>query len=228
MKSIKQNSFRGCSVGITGGSDLWSTPLRWGLRCHVMHTKFREYSKRRSNNIAVNNSIIWEAALSLLLIAGIHEVRRWDGLRWHDVLSKLHHDRFRHSSNIKVINSAIWEAVLLMLLMGEVCEISRRDDLRWHDILTKLHENWGRHSNSIEVIASTVWEVAVLDLLMGWIYEVRRSNGIRCHYILVHTTYDKVRFRRSKVFFWWGYTHTDTDTCTARWCHRRHKPSFIF
>jgi hypothetical protein len=29
MKSIKQNNFGGCSIGITDGSDLGSAPLRW-------------------------------------------------------------------------------------------------------------------------------------------------------------------------------------------------------
>jgi hypothetical protein len=61
---------------------------------------------------------IWEAAVLVLLMGGIYDVRQWDGLRCHDTHTKFNKDWVRHSSNIKLIASAAWVAAMLVLLMG--------------------------------------------------------------------------------------------------------------
>jgi hypothetical protein len=86
MKSVKQYNLRGCSVGITVGIDLLSTPLGWPQ---------------------VITSTIRGAAMLVLLMEWIYEICPSDGLRCHDIHTKSHNDRFRHSSNIKGITSKI-------------------------------------------------------------------------------------------------------------------------
>jgi hypothetical protein len=52
MKSVKQYNLRGCSVGITDGRDLRSTPLRWP-QWHDIRTKFRYDRWSHSGNVKV-------------------------------------------------------------------------------------------------------------------------------------------------------------------------------
>jgi hypothetical protein len=81
--------------------------------------------------------------MSVLLMWGIYDVRRWDGLRWHDKCTKFNEDCFRHLSNIMVITATIWEAVMLVSLIEGIYELRRWDCFMWHDILTEFHEDWG-------------------------------------------------------------------------------------
>jgi hypothetical protein len=45
--------------------------------------------------------------MSVLLMGGIYEVRRFDGLEWPNIRTKFHYELFGHSSNIKAIAAKI-------------------------------------------------------------------------------------------------------------------------
>jgi hypothetical protein len=60
----------------------------------------------------------------VLLIGGIHDIRRSNGLRWHDVHTKFHGDQFKYLRNITVITATIEETVMLVLLTEEINEVS--------------------------------------------------------------------------------------------------------
>jgi hypothetical protein len=92
---------------------------------HDIHNKFHGNLFRHSSNIKVITSTNSDAAVLVLLMGMIYEVRCADGLRWHDIHTKFHSDLFRHSGNIKVITITISEAVVLVLLMGRIYEVRR-------------------------------------------------------------------------------------------------------
>jgi hypothetical protein len=71
---ILPKNLRGCSVGITEERDLLHS--HWdSLRCHDIHNKFHDARFRRSANIKLLNSTVWEAAVLMLRTTGIYEVR---------------------------------------------------------------------------------------------------------------------------------------------------------
>jgi hypothetical protein len=45
--------------------------------------------------------------MSVLLMGGIYEVRRFDGLEWHNIHTKFHYKLYGHLSNIKTIGPKI-------------------------------------------------------------------------------------------------------------------------
>jgi hypothetical protein len=113
--SIKRYNLGGCIVGITAGSDLWSTPLRWPQM--VLYTCQDSWRLvRRSDNIKVISSTIWESSMLVLLTGNVYDVWHWDNLKWHDMYI-LHKDRFRNSSNIKVVILKTWEIAELAPLI---------------------------------------------------------------------------------------------------------------
>jgi hypothetical protein len=170
MKSIKQHDLRGCGVGITDGSGLWSTPLRWTQMAWYTYPIFYEVWFDHSSKIKVITSTIWEAAMLVFLMGGIYEEYRWDDLRRQDIHTRFHDYRFWLSSNIRVITSTIWEAPMLVLLRGGVYEACHWDGFRWHDIRTTFHDGRFRHLSNIKDITSTIWEAVLLALLTRGIY----------------------------------------------------------
>jgi hypothetical protein len=76
---------RGCSFGIINRKDLWCIRLRWPQLAWHIDIKFHDDWFRNSSNIKGITSTIWEAALLILLMRGIYDVRHWDDLRWHDI-----------------------------------------------------------------------------------------------------------------------------------------------
>jgi hypothetical protein len=92
---------------------------------HDIHNNFHDNLFRHSSNIKVTTSTISEAAVLILLMGMIYEIRFGDGLRWHDVDTIFHSDLLRHSGNIKVITTTISEDVVLVLLMGRIYEVRR-------------------------------------------------------------------------------------------------------
>jgi hypothetical protein len=128
MKSIKQYSFRGCSVGIT---DRWIYKV-----CRWDHLRSHDDRLRQSCNIRDITSTIWEAAMLVFMISGIYGMYRWDSIRRRNMYANFHDYRLRNSSNIKVITSEILEVSMLVLLIGRIYEVRRWDGLRWHDIHT--------------------------------------------------------------------------------------------
>jgi hypothetical protein len=81
MQSVKQYNFGGYNVGITDGSDLWGTALRWPQMAWYAY-KFHEDWFGHSRNIKVITSTVWETAVLVLLMGVIYEVQHWDDLRW--------------------------------------------------------------------------------------------------------------------------------------------------
>jgi hypothetical protein len=149
MTSIKQYNLEGCSVGITDGSNLWSTPLRWPQMAWYTYQvswrliqAFKQYEGFASE--------IWEAVTLVLLMRGIYDVGRWNRLRWHDICTMFHDDRFRYLNNITVITATIWEAVMLVLLIEGIYEVRSSDGFMSHDIHTKFHEDWYKRSSNMK------------------------------------------------------------------------------
>jgi hypothetical protein len=68
-----------------------------------------------SGNIKVLSQIIWEAAILVLLMEEICEVRRWDDLGCNGIHTQFHDDGFMISNNIKVVTATIWEVAVLVL-----------------------------------------------------------------------------------------------------------------
>jgi hypothetical protein len=74
----------------------------WGMLLKVPHMawfmpRVSCWSFLCSSSMKVITSTIWEAAVLILLIRGIHAVHHWDGLRWHNICTKFYEDQYRHS-----------------------------------------------------------------------------------------------------------------------------------
>jgi hypothetical protein len=100
--SLLSQQFFSCSVSISTGRDLWSTPLRWfhvtGYTYQVswkLVQELKQYLDLASEN--------WASVMLVLQIGRIYESRLWDWLRWHDIRTKFNKDWFNHSSNIMVL-----------------------------------------------------------------------------------------------------------------------------
>jgi hypothetical protein len=89
------SNMRGCNVGITDGSDLWSATLKWDHLAMYIHDDW--YS--RWSNIKVLPRQ-YEVLMLVLLMGGIYEARSWNGLRWHEMRTKFHDNCFRYLINI--------------------------------------------------------------------------------------------------------------------------------
>jgi hypothetical protein len=115
---------------------------------HSFHYNFSTwYDKRKKTFIyvftEVNNTIRTEiagAAMLVLLMGEIYEVRLWDDLRWYDIRSLL-----MISSGIQVIFKVIswkknWQAAVLILRVRGIWEVRRQNCLSRHNMHTKFHD----------------------------------------------------------------------------------------
>jgi hypothetical protein len=62
---------------------------------------------RHLSNIKVLTATILQAAVLVLLMAEIQELRRCDGFVWHGMPITFHEDWYRRSSNIKACLSSV-------------------------------------------------------------------------------------------------------------------------
>jgi hypothetical protein len=71
MKSIEQYNLGDCSVGITGGSYLWSAQLNWPQTAWHTDTKFRDDRFSNSSNINGITSTTSDAVVFVLQMTGL-------------------------------------------------------------------------------------------------------------------------------------------------------------
>jgi hypothetical protein len=151
-----------------------------------MHTKSHADWFGHSNNIKVIASIMYAAAVLVLLMWVLYEVHSWDGLKRQDVCTKFHDDWFRHSSNIRLLPQKFerlqhwyywWEGFMSIQLILRFCFSNLRGcnvgiiDVRdwWSTPLRRAQATWYEYQNFMKIGSGNH------NVLRGWGYTHREQ-----------------------------------------------------